>query len=128
MRRSFANALLSVVAVWLVLLDHCLIAGADMPVSGEIIALLVLQGGMVALVLLAANGVFPTLMEMATSSTSVRMKLFVFGLPLILFLISPVMISDSMHRARYGSIDKFVVHAHVWHDLACCFNPFATKQ
>jgi len=122
-KRLLGNALLSLFAGWLALLDHCLIAVAEMPISGEIVVLLILQASIVALAMLLVNGALPAVAAMAGNGLSVRMKLFVFGLPLILLLISPAMISDSMYRARYGSINKFVVHAHVGHDLTCCFNP-----
>jgi len=123
MRRLLVNTLFSLFAGWLALLDHCLIAVAAMPIPGEIVILFVLQASILSLAMLLANGALPSVAEMARNGSSVRMKLFVFGLPLILLLISPAMISDSMYRARYGSIDKFVVHAHAGHDLSCCLNP-----
>jgi hypothetical protein len=125
MTRLLVNVLLGLFAGWVALLDHCLIVVAGMPVSGEIAVLLVLQAGIFAVVMLLANGALSAMAGIATNGSSIRMKLLVFGLPLILFLISPAMISDSMYRARYGNINKFVVHAHVWHDLACCLNPFS---
>jgi hypothetical protein len=128
MRRLLVNTFLSLFTGWLALLDHCLVAVAEMPISGEIVVLLLLQASIVALVMLLANGALSTVAAMATNGPSARMKFFVFGLPLILVLISPAMISDSIYRARYGNINKFVVHAHVGHDLACCFNPFSAKQ
>jgi hypothetical protein len=123
MRRLIANTILSLFAVWFALLDRCLIAAANMPISGEIVFLLVLQAGIFGFVVLLANGIFQTMVAMASSGASARVKFIVFAIPLILFMISPVMIADSMYRARYGNIDKFVVHAHVGHDLACCLNP-----
>jgi len=124
MRRLLVNTLFSLFAGWLALLDHCLIAVAAIPISGEIVILCVLQASIISLAMLLANGALPSVAELASNGSSVRMKLFVFGLPLILLLISPAMISDSMYRAWYGSINKFVVHTHVGHDLTCCFNPF----
>lgn len=123
MRRMLLNTLLSVFAGWLVLLDRCLIETAGMPISGEIGLLLLLQASTIAFVALLANGVFPAVVAMATDGSSVRVRLFAFGLPIVLFFISPVMISDSMYRARYGNLNKFVVHAHVWQDFACCLYP-----
>lgn len=128
MRRLLVNTFLSVVAGWLALLDHCLIVAAEMPISGGIVFLLLFQASIFAFVMLLVNGAFPTVLTMATNGWSFRMKFFVFALPLIFFLISPMMISDSMHRAHYGNINKFVVHAHVWHDLACCLNPFYWRK
>jgi hypothetical protein len=122
-RRLLVNTFLSLLGGWLALLDRCLIAAANMPVSGEIVSLFVLQAGIFGFVMLLVNGVFPILVEMATSTGSARLKFIVFGIPLLLFVISPVMIADTMYRARYGDSDKFVVHAHVGHDLACCLNP-----
>jgi hypothetical protein len=123
MRRLLVNTILSLFAIWFALLDRCLIAAANMPISGEIVVLLILQASIFAFVILLVNGVFPTVVEMASSGSSARLKFIVFAVPLILFVISPVMIADSMYRARYGNINKFVVHAHVGHDLACCLNP-----
>jgi hypothetical protein len=77
--------------------------------------------------MLLVNGVFPAVLAVASSGGSARLKYIVFAIPLVLFMISPVMIADSMYRARYGNIDKFVVHAHVGHDLACCWNPFFVR-
>jgi hypothetical protein len=96
-----------------------------MPISREIVVLLSLQAGIGVFVLLWVNGAFPTMAEMAADIRSTRLKLMLFVVPLFLFLISPAMISDAMYRARYGTINKFVVHAHVGHDLKCCLNPFA---
>ena len=127
MKRLLVNALLCLFAGWLALLDHCLIAAAQMPISGEIVALLLIQTCVVVLAMLLANGAVPTLAAMAADAPSFRLKFFVFGLPLILMFISPAMISDSMYRARYGNLDKFVVHEHIWRDLTCCFNPFSAK-
>jgi hypothetical protein len=56
------------------------------------------------------------------------MKIFVFGIPFIFFLTSPAIISDAMYRERYGNINKFVVHAHVAHDLKCCANPLLSLR
>ena len=124
MTRLLVNVLLSLFAGWVALLDRCLILVAGMPVSGEIAVLLLLQASIVAVVMLLVNGALPAIASIATNGQSIRTKFLVFGLPLILFLISPAMISDSMYRARYGNINKFAVHAHVWHDLSCCLNPF----
>ncbi len=123
MRRLLVNAFLSLLAGWFALLDHCLIVATEMPISGEIVFLLLFQASVFAFVMLLVNGAFPTVVAMAINGWSFRIKFFVFALPLILFLISPAMISDSMYRARYGNMDKFVVHAHLGQDLACCLNP-----
>lgn len=128
MRRLLVNTFQSVLAGWLALLDHCLIVSAEMPISGEIIFLLLFQASIFAFVMLLVNGAFPTVLAMATNGWSFRTKFFVFALPIIFFLISPAMISDSMYRARYGNINKFVVHAHVGHDLACCLNPLRSIE
>jgi len=128
MKRLFVNTFLSLVAGWFALLDHCLIVAAEMPISGEIVVLLLFQVIMFAFIMLLVNGAFPALVAVVTNGSSMRMKLIVFGLPLIFFLISPAMISDSMYRARYGNINKFVVHAHVGHDLTCCLNPLYLRK
>ena len=120
-KRLGLKAFFGLIAVWLALLDHCLIVASEMPISGPAVVLLLLQAGMGSFALLLINGAIPA---MATNRRSGRINLIVFGVPLIFFLISPAMISDAMYRARYGSIDKFVVHAHVGHDLGCCWNPF----
>jgi hypothetical protein len=125
MKRLALNTVLSLFSGWLALVDHCLITVADMPVTGEIVVLLLLQASIVAIVMLLANGALPSVVEMASGGLSFRMKFFVLGLPLILLFISPFMISDSMYRAQSGSTNKFVVHARAWHDLACCSNPFS---
>jgi hypothetical protein len=124
MRRLRLNTLLSLFASWLALLDHCLIETARMPISGEIALLLLVQASTIGSVALLANGAFPLVAAMATNGSRVRVQLFAFGLPLILFVISPVMISDSLYRARYGNLNRSVVRAHVWHDYECCLNPF----
>lgn len=123
MRGVLVNSSLCLSSVWLALLDHCLIGAAQMPISSEIIVLLVLQASAITAIAFMANGALPMVTGLITSDLSVRLKFFVLGLPLILLVISPVMISDSMYRARYGGINKFVVHAHVWNDLSCCGNP-----
>ena len=128
MKRLLVNTFVGLFSGGFLLLDYCLIETAGMPLSGEVAFLLLLQASTSALVALIANGAFPTVVAMTTDCPGVRTKLFVYGLPLILFLISPVMISDSMNRARYGNLNKFLVHAHVWRDLACCLNPFAAKK
>jgi hypothetical protein len=125
MKRLVLNMLLILLTGWLALIDHCLIAVADMPVTTEIVLLLVVQGSVVAIVILLANGALASVVEAVSSSLNFRMQFFVIGVPLILFFISPFLISDSMYRARFGNADKFVVHAHAWHDLACCVNPFS---
>ena len=109
---------------WFALLDHCLIVASEMPMSREIAVLLVLQAGIGAFLWLLANGAFPTIV--ATDRRRFRLNLFVFGIPLVLFLLSPVMVSETMNQARYG-YDKFVVGAHVGQDLTCCLNPFARR-
>ena len=117
------NVLLSAFAGWFALLDRCLIAAANMPISGEIVVLLILQAIIFALVMAVVNGAFPAVVAAGSGGANARLKLIVFAVPLILFIISPAMISDSLYRARYGNIDKLNVHAHVGHDLACCLNP-----
>lgn len=118
------NTLLCLIGVWFALLDRCVIVSAEMPVSYGIAVLLLLQASTGVLLLLLINGAFPVAAEMATDWRNFRLNLVVFGIPLIIFVVSPAMISDSMYEARYG-IDKFVVQAHVVHDLRCCLNPFA---
>ena len=79
MSRPLVNALLGVLAGWLALLDHCLIASAGMPVTGGIVVLLLFQAGMIAVAMLLVNGVLPLVVEMATYGSRGRMKLIVFG-------------------------------------------------
>jgi hypothetical protein len=126
MKTLVVNVVLSAFAGWFALLDRCLIAASDMPISGQIVTLLVLQAVIFALVMAVVNGAFPEVVEAGRSGASARLKLIVFVVPLILFIASPVMISDSLYEARYGSLDRLNVHAHVGHDLACCLNPFST--
>ena len=123
MTQLLVNTFLTLFAGWFALLDRCLIAAAKMPISGEIVVLLLLQAIIFAFVVLLANGAFPVGLAAASSSAGARVKIFAFGVPLILFIVSPALISDSMYRARYGNVDKLNVHAHVGHDLACCLNP-----
>jgi hypothetical protein len=118
------NIFLGLIGGWLALLDRCVITASEMPMSHDIIVLLLLQASIGMFVLLFVNGVFPVVAAMATEGRSTRMKLIVFAIPLILFVSSPAIISDALYRARYGNINKFVVHAHVGHDLKCCLNPF----
>lgn len=122
MRRVLVNISVSCLGAWFLLLDRCLVVTADAPVSGEVLTLVFLQGSIVLYALLLLNGAFPTLAAMARDGTSTRTKLLVFGLPLILFLISPVMISDSIYRVRYGNMNKFLVRAQVGHDMSCCWS------
>ena len=96
-----------------------------MPISREIVELLILQASIGAFLWLFANGAFPTMAEMATDARNARLNLIVFGIPVMLFLASPLMISETMYQTRYGYVDKFVVNAHVARDLKCCLNPFA---
>ena len=126
-RRTLLNIILSLVGAWFALLDHCLIVASEMPISREIVELLILQASIGAFLWLFANGAFPTMAEMATDARNARLNLIVFGIPLILFLGSPVMISETLYEARYGYINKFVVNAHVGHDLTCCLNPLAGR-
>jgi hypothetical protein len=128
MRRSLLNTVLGVLGVWFALIDQCLIAAAGMPVTGPIVVLLLFQAGMFAFAMLLVNGAFPLLVAMAGEGSHMRMKIIVCVPMLILFLISPAMISDSMYRPRYGNIDKFLVQAHVAADLACCWNPLAAHH
>ena len=128
MTRLLVNTFLSLFAGWFALLDRCLIASANMPISGEIVVLIVLQASIIAFATLLANGALPTVREMATGDASARMKLIATAPPIIFLLFSPFMISDSIYRARYGSSDRITVQAYVVHDLACCLNPlFALK-
>jgi hypothetical protein len=124
MSKLLLNTFLVFSVVWFALLDRCLIVTAAMPITGEIVVLLLVQATGFGFLILVANGALPEIVEIATHVRSTRIRIFVFVVPLILLLISPAMISDSMYRVRYGNINKFVVHAHVGHDLACCWNPF----
>lgn len=123
MKKPTINVLVGLLAGWLALVDRCLIAHAEMPVSGGVVVLLLFQACMVGLILLLVNTSLPVVSELIFDRTSFRMKLIILGLPIILFVSSPVMISDALYRARYGNLDKFVVHAHVWYDMSCCLNP-----
>ena len=125
MRKALLNSILCLVGAWFALLDHCLIVASDMPMSRDIVLLLVLQAGIGAFLGLLANGSFPGIAAMVDGRRH-RLNLFVFGIPLIVFLLSPVMISETMNQARYG-YDKFVVSAHVGQDLTCCLNPLARR-
>ncbi len=123
-RRWLVNTVLTLIAGWFALLDHCVIARSEMPISGGIVVLLLLQASIGAFVWRLVNVAFPAVSGRAADGRSTRTNLFVWGIPLILFLSAPAMISDALYRARYGNLDKFVVHAHVGHDLKCCLNPF----
>lgn len=126
MNRLVATTLLGLLAGWLALFDHCLIVVAGAQVSSEIAFLCVFQASMVAIGMLITTGRLSSFAD-AASRLSFRMKLFAFGLPLIVLLISPFMISESIYRARYGA-DKFVIHAHMGRDFECCLNPFSTAD
>lgn len=126
MNRQLATALLGMLAGWLALFDHCLIVVAGAPVSSEIAFLCVFQASMVLIGVLITTGRLSSFAD-AAGSQSFRMKLFAVGLPLMLFLISPLMISESIYRARYGA-DKFVIRARMLRDLGCCLNPFSSHQ
>jgi hypothetical protein len=128
MKILLVNVFLSLFAGWFALLDRCLLSFAERPMSGELLVLILFQVSVFVLVMLLVNGAFPIGVAAAISGASTRLKISVFAVPLILFMISPVMISDSIYRARYGNINKFVVHAHVERDLACCLNPFSVPK
>lgn len=128
MKRLTANLLLACLSIWLALFDHCLISLAEVSVNSEIAFVIVGQVGMVATVLLLLNGHAPTVLEMARSGASVRMKLVAFGLPLIVFFLSPFMLSDAVNRPRYGDQGKSVMNAHTWHDLTCCLLPWSPPK
>lgn len=123
MKRILTNAALGLFTGWLALLDHCLIVTAKSAIVGEIVVVLVLQASIIAFGILLVNGAFPIIREMATDKGSARLKIIAAAVPAIFLVFSPLMISDSIYRARYGSIDRLVVHAHVGHDLTCCLNP-----
>ena len=122
------NTFLGLIGGWLALLDRCVITASEMPISREIMLLLLLQASIGAFALLFVNGAFPAVAAMATEGRSTRFKLIVFAIPLIFFVSSPAMISDALYRARYGNTNKFVVHAHVGHELKCCLNPFVRRD
>ncbi|WP_207215875.1 hypothetical protein [Pseudolysobacter antarcticus] len=120
------NTLLSLFTVWLVLLDHCLIVATEMPLSNEVAILMLIRASMIAFVALLVNGALPLAAEMLSDDPKNRMEFIALAIPSILFLISPIMISDSLYRARYGNLNKSVVQAHVWKDFGvCCLNPFS---
>jgi hypothetical protein len=122
------NIILCGTGILLGLLDHCLIVSADMPVSGQVLTLLVLQLGVGVMALLLVNGFFPTLAEMAFEFREFRLNMFVFGVPVLFFLWSPYLLSNLMYTARYGYFDQILVDAHVFHDLRCCLNPFTRPR
>ena len=129
MRTWLVNTLLSLFALWLVLLDHCLIVAAQMPLSNEIIILMLIQASMIAFVTLLANGAFPLATEVLSEGPKTRAEFLSLAIPSMLFFISPLLISDSLYRAHYGNLNKSVVSAHVWNDLGvCCFNPFSRTK
>ncbi len=110
--------------VWFGLIDWCLIRSSGMPISGKIITLLMFQLVIGSLILLLINGVFPVVVEVMNDVGKFRLKFAMFGVPVILFLASPALISYTLYQSRYGYIDRIVVNAHVAHDLGCCWIPF----
>jgi hypothetical protein len=125
MRRLLVNSLLLIVVVWIALLQHCLIVASGMPVSARIFALLLFQMVIGTLVFLLINGAFPAVTEATRGIRNFRLKFIVFGVPAIIFLASPALVSETLHQARYGSVDRILVNSHVAHDFRCCWNPFA---
>jgi hypothetical protein len=125
MKRLLANAFLVIFGAWLVLLDRCLIVSSGMPVSGKILTLLALQLLIGVAAALMANGAFPAIGEAIRGNGSARWNVIVFVVPALLFLASPLLVSESMYGARYGYEDRILVNSHVGHDLRCCWNPLA---
>ncbi len=125
MRKLVVNSLLLIVIAWYALLDQCLIKASGMPITGKILVLLIFQIIIWTLLLLLLNGAFSVTTEAAHSIRGFRFKFLVFGVPAIIFLVSPVLISETLNQARYGYLDKFLVNSHVADDLRCCLlNPF----
>jgi uncharacterized protein YhhL (DUF1145 family) len=122
-KRLLVNAFLAIFGAWLVLLDRCLIVSSGMPVSRLIFTLLALQLLIWVAAALLANGAFPTVGEAVRGSGRARWNVIVFGVPALLFLASPLLVSESLYGARYGYEDRILVNSHVGHDLNCCWNP-----
>jgi hypothetical protein len=125
MKRLLANAFLVIFGAWFVLLDRCLIVASGMPVSGKILTLLALQLLIGVAAALMANSAFPAIREAIRGSGSARWNVIVFVVPALLFLASPLLVSESIYGALYGYEDRMLVNSHVGHDLGCCWNPLA---
>ena len=124
MKQLLVNTFLCLFGVWFALLDHCLIASSGVPVSGTIVVLLVLQLMIGAWVALLVNGVFPTATEALSDTGNFRLKLIVFGVPILFFLASPALLSESMYEARDRVVYRISADSPPGHALSCCWNPF----
>ena len=123
MSRWQVNIALVLIGSWFALLDRCVIVSAAMAISPSMVFLPLLQAGIGLCVFLAANGAFPVATEGAGDWRAFRRNAVVFGIPLILFVLSPALISEPTYGERYGYSDKFLINASVAHDLRCCWNP-----
>lgn len=72
MRRLLVNIVFLVIGVWFPLLDRCLIVSSGMAVSAKTLTLMILQVIVWVLVLLLANGAFPTASEALSDMRNFR--------------------------------------------------------
>lgn len=124
MRRLILNILIVIIYAWFALVDRCLITSSGIPVSGEILTLLLLQVGVAALALLLVSGAFPTVSEALGDMRKFRLNLIIFGVPIFFFLASPALLSESMYEAHNGVVYRISADSPVGHALSCCWNPF----
>ena len=123
-RGHWLNAGLLVFSIWLVLLDRCLIRSSGMPINSPVAFVIAMQVGVIVLCALLANGVVPTLIDFLRDEKIGPVRLLLIGMPLLLLVTSPILLSQSLYDARFG-VDRAKNHPFIWRDLSvCCVNPF----
>jgi len=125
MKALMMNSVSLAALAWLALFDHCIIHRAGIPAPRTIYALIIYQLAGGTLALLLANGKLPLIAEWVRENRSARAFIFVVGVPSIIFLVSPALMSLTLNQAQLGYTDRILVNAHVAYDLRCCVNPFA---
>jgi hypothetical protein len=110
-------------AIYLGLLDHCLIVSSGVSLDSPATTVLAIQAGFLIVVAMMVNGALPAFTGLL-EDLSGRNKLFLVGIPLVFFLASPHLLSQSLYGARFGPLDARN-HPFIWRDLSiCCVNPF----